>query len=109
MKGYIKPLVTFMMLLIFAADGLAESSAPNNQDNKPDQASARIKLRVVIPEVLLFQSANATSSLDILAFPTSVTTQTDNGSLVIHGNSGPASIVDDNGTTAGTTYTATSL
>ena len=109
MKGYIKPLVTFAMLLMFPADGLAESRALNNQVNKPDQASARIKLRVVIPEVLLFRSGDTTTSLDILAFPTSATTQTGNGSLVLHSNSGPASIVDDNGTAAGTTYTASSL
>jgi hypothetical protein len=109
MKGYIKPLVTFMMLLIFSADGLAEYRSLNNQDNMPDQASARIKLRVVIPEVLLFRNGDTTSSLDTLTFPTSVTTSTGNESLVLHGNSGPASIVNDNGTAAGTTYTATSL
>jgi hypothetical protein len=109
MKGYIKPLVTFAVLLMFTADGVAESRSVNNQDNKPDQSSARIKLRVVIPEVLLFRNGNATSGLDYLAFPTSVTTQTGDGSLILHGNSGPASIVDDSGTAAGITYTATSL
>jgi len=110
-KGYVKPLVTFVMLLVFAAGGLAESHSHslNNEDNKPDQASARIKLRVIIPEVLLFRSGNTTSNLDILTFPTSVTTSTGKGSLVLHGNSGPASIVDDNDTAAGTTYTASSL
>ncbi len=109
MKGYIKPLVTFAMLLVFAADGLAETGSLNNQDNKPDRASARIKLRVVIPEVLLFRSGDTTTSLDTLAFPTSVTTQTGNGSLVLHGNSGANGIADDSGTAAGTTYTASSL
>jgi hypothetical protein len=109
MKGYIKPLVAFATLLVFAADALAESSISGNRDGGHYSASARIKLRVVIPEMLLFRNGNATSSLDYLAFPTSVTTQTGNGSLVLHGNSGPASIVDDNGTAAGTTYTATSL
>jgi len=109
MKGYIKPLVTFAMLLMFTVDGVAESRSVNYQDNKPDQASARIKLRVVIPEVLLFRNGNATSSLDHLTFPTSVTTPTSDGSLILNGNSGHASIVDDSGTAAGTTYTATSL
>lgn len=109
MKGYIKLLATIMMLLVFAADGLAESRALNNQDNKSGQAGARIKLRVVIPEVLLFRSGDTTTSLDTLAFPTSVTTQTGNGSLILQGNSGANGIVDDNGTAAGTTYTASSL
>ena len=109
MKGYIKPLVIFTMLLVFAAQGQAESASPNHQDNKADQASARIKLRVVIPKVLLFRNGDTTPSLEILAFPTTVTTSTGNGRLVLHGNSGPASIVDENGTAAATTYTAASL
>ena len=109
MKGYIKPLIICTMLLLFAAHGRAESASPNHQDNKAGQASARIKLRVVIPKVLLFRNADTTPGLGILAFPTSVTTSTGNGRLVLHGNSGPASIVNENGAAAETTYTAASL
>ncbi len=107
MKNYIKPLLTFAMLLIFARDGLAESHTPGKQGDNP--SSARLKLRVVIPDMLLLQSGGATSSLDSLAFPTSVTALTGNGSLVLQGNSGATSIVSDDKTAAETTYTATSL
>ena len=108
MKGYIKPSLAFAILLVIAADGLADSRSISNQDDNPF-ASARIKLRVVIPKVLLFRNADTTPSLKILAFPTSVTTSTGNGRLVLHGNSGPASIVNENGAAAETTYTAASL
>jgi len=109
MKNYIKPLLTFAMLLVFATDGLAESRTIGKQGSNPSSASARLKLRVVIPDMLLLQSGGATSSLDNLAFPTSVTALTGNGSLVLQGNSGATSIVSDDKTAAETTYTATSL
>jgi len=109
MKKYIKPLLTFAMLLVFATNGLAESRTSGKQGNNPSSASTRLKLRVVIPDMLLLQSGAATSSLDGLVFPTSATTLTGNGSLVLQGNSGPAEIVSDHKTAADTIYTATSL
>ena len=93
MKGYIKPLVAIVALLIFAADGMAESST-SSQDSGQNSASARIKLRVVIPAMLLFQvNENASSGDD----------------LVLHGNTGPASIVAGSESSTETTYTAASL
>ncbi len=109
MKYYIKPLLTFAMLLVFARDGLAESHTPGKQGDNPSSASTRLKLRVVIPDMLLLQSGAATSSLDGLVFPTSVTAPTGNGSLVLQGNSGATNIVSDDKTAVETTYTATSL
>ena len=109
MKGYIKPPVAFAILLVFAANGMAESSTASNQDSGQYTASARIKLRVVIPEMLLFQTGDAAPGEDTLAFPTSVKTPTTNGDLYLHSNSGYASSVTERKTVTGISYTATSL
>ena len=55
MKDLIKPCLAFAALLVIAADTMAESHAISNRDNDGYKASARIKLRVVIPEVLLLR------------------------------------------------------
>ena len=110
MKDLIKPCLAFAALLVIAADTMAESHAISNRDNDGYKASARIKLRVVIPEVLLLRINDATSDADTLTFPSSVKVPTANGGLAVHTNSGPAaSIATQRGTTAEMTYTAASL
>ena len=110
MKVFIKQYLAFSALLVFAADGMAESHAISNRDNDRYKASARIKLRVVIPEVLLLRIDDTTYGADSLTFPTSVKVPTVSGSLAVHTNTGPAaSIVTQRGTTAEMIYTAASL
>lgn len=109
MKGHIKPLVAFAMLPFFAADGLAESSISGNRDGGHYSASARIKLHVVIPEMLLFQTSGTGPVSDTLAFPTSVETPTGRGSLYLHSNSAYGGSVTGHETATAITYTATSL
>ena len=109
MKGYIKPLVTFAMLSIFAADGMAESHAISNRGSDGYRASARIKLHVVIPGVLQFQISDTTPGADALTFPTPVTAPTAGGSIDVHGNTGPTSIITHRETTSAITYTGASL
>ena len=71
MKSTIKPLLAFAVLLAFGADGRAESRTINAQYNDPVAASARIKLRVIIPEILQVQLAGTTASGSTLALPAS--------------------------------------
>ena len=63
MKGYIKLSLVLTALAAFATDGRAES--PPGQDQDALTASARIRLQVVIPEVLHYQI----STTDALVLP----------------------------------------
>ena len=109
MKGFIKPLVASVVLSAFALDGLAESRTGFKQDSGRYSVGAGIKLRVVIPEMLLLQSGDTTPGGGTLAFPTSVTTPTASGNLQLHSNSGTPGNISVQETVTGMTYTASSL
>ena len=109
MKGYIKPLVAFVILLVFALDGMAESRTGGKQDSGRYSAGAGIKLRVVIPQMLLLQSGDVASGGDALAFPSSVTIPTASGNLHVHSNFGSPGSISVQETVTGMTYTVSSL
>ena len=58
MKRFIKPSLAFTALMLFTANSTAESRTISTQDTNSYKASARINLRVVIPEVLRFQTSD---------------------------------------------------
>ena len=98
-----------MVLLVFALDGMAESRNGSNQDSDRYSTGAQINLRVVIPQMLLFQSGTEASGEDTLAFPASVTTPTASGNLHVHSNTGSPGSISGQETVTGMTYTASSL
>jgi hypothetical protein len=103
MKGFIKPLLAFAISTVFAAEGLAESHTIKPSSNEPSRASARIKLRVIIPEILLFQLGDATAGGITLALPATT------GVPAAHLNSGHAVITTSSETASEITYTSASL
>ncbi|NOR40091.1 MAG: hypothetical protein GQ537_02635 [Gammaproteobacteria bacterium] len=109
MKGFIKPLVAFVFLWVVALNGMAESRTGAKQDSGRYSAGAGIKLRVVIPEMLLFQSGDTTPGGGTLAFPASVTTPTASGNLHVHSNTESPGSISVQETVTGITYTASSL
>ena len=103
MKGYIKPSLAFAALVLFAANSFAESRTINPQDTNAYKASARLKLRVVIPEVLRFQISDEAARGNVLALPGKATTPS--ASI----NSRQTIITGDNETAGQITYTSASL
>ena len=103
MKGFIKPSLAFAALVLFTANSFAESRANNPQDTRAYKASARIKLRVIIPEVLQFQMNAEAARGDVPALPGATTIP----SVSINSRQ---TVVAANSETAGQmTYTAASL
>ena len=98
MKSTIKPLLAFAVLLAFGADGRAESRTVKAQNNDPVAASARIKLRVIIPEILQFQHSGNSPALNAST-----------GVPTAHLNSGHAVITTIRGTGSEILYTTASL
>ena len=109
MKGFIKPLVASVVLSAFALDGMAESRTGFKQDSGRYSVGAGIKLRVVIPEMLLLQSGDTAPGGDTLTFPTSATTPTASGNLHVHSNTESPGSISVQETVTGMTYTASSL
>jgi|GEM_PF-5047000 len=103
MKGIIKPLLAFAISTAFAAEGLAESSTIEPSNNEPARVSARIKLRVIIPEILLFQLGDASAGGMSLALPATTNTP------AAHLNSGHSVITTSSETASEITYTSASL
>ena len=103
MKGHIKPSVAFAALVLFTANSLAESRTNNPQDTYAYKASARIKLRVIIPEVLQFQMSDEAARGDVLALPGA--TMIPSASI----NSRQTIITDRSETAGQMTYTSASL
>ena len=103
MKRFIKPTLAFAALVLFAANSFAESRTINPQDTNAYKASARLKLRVVIPEVLQFQISDEAASGNILALTGKAATP----STSI--NSRQSIITGENETAGQMTYTSASL
>jgi len=110
MKCYIKHVVVLFILLMLMPPAMAESRFTSNPANGSYSASARIKLRVVIPEMLSFQIADRTTTGDSVAFLSSggIITDSNDGNIRLRGNTGQTSIYAENNADTLVTYTAAS-